>query len=439
MTDDIYKVKRITGPIDWETEVPGSKSITNRALLLAALSDGKAILQGMQFSEDAAYFLEALQRLGFCVRADEDGAFAEIHGMGGTIPNAQGEIYVGSAGTAARFLTAMLAASDGTYVVNASEQMKKRPMKPLLDALVSFGAAIEHLEAEGCLPVKIQGAGKAIRERGSATEIFLDISDSTQFLSALLLTAPMYPYGLDIHIVSKKTAGSYIGITRQMMASFGVELDFDGKTYRIPAGTSYKAADYRIEPDVSAACYFYAAAAITGGKATIKHIHKGSLQGDLKFLDVLEEMGCKVSDLPGKDGITVEGPAEGKLKGIEVDMNDFSDQALTLAAVAPFASSPVKILHIGHIRKQESDRIHAISSNLMRAGIRCDEGEDSVTVYPGTPKPCQIETFEDHRVAMAFSLLGLKADGIEIVNPGCCRKTFKNYFELLDKLSAECV
>ncbi len=218
-----------------------------------------------------------------------------------------------------------------------------------------------------------------------------------------------------------------------MMEQFGVKVDFDGVNYTIQGGAAYRSGCCQIEPDVSAACYFYAAAALTGGKTVVRHVTRECMQGDLKFLDVLVQMGCTVRDTP--DGIEVQGAAGGRMKGVTVDMKDFSDQAMTLAALAPFADGDVRIRNIGHIRLQESDRIHAIATELARLGISCEEEADAVTVHPGTPVPAEVQTYDDHRIAMAFALVGLRTEGIRIADPMCCRKTFENYFEVLERLT----
>lgn len=436
-----YEVKRLDRPVDWTVDVPGSKSMTNRALLMAALSDGEVKLEGVLFSDDSRHFLESLVSLGFMVDINESEKAVTVLGCGGNIPKKQAVINVGSAGTAARFLTAMLGFSDGEYTIEASEQMKKRPMQELFSLLTGVGANITYLETEGHLQVKICGrrnpkaGADQSKADGNPLQLSLDISKSTQFLSALLLISPMIPQGLDIHITSEKTDGSYIRITRKMLADAGVEVKYGGKNYRIDPKAVYQKKHYQIEPDVSAACYFYAAAAITGGRTLVKHVHKDNSQGDMKFLDVLAQMGCTVTEKA--DGIEVTGPAEDTLKGIEIDMNDFSDQALTLAAMAPFCKSDVHITHIGHIRGQECDRLHAMSEELTKRGITCTEEPDAITIKPGTPFPGIVSTYEDHRVAMSFALLGLKVDGIVIDNPSCCRKTFENYFDLLDQLSCK--
>ena len=426
-----YKVQKLHKPVDWVVEVPGSKSMTNRALLMAALADGTTTLKGVLFSEDSRNFLGSLKSLGFQTKIDENAKIVTVQGCNGTIPVTSGEIYVGSAGTAARFLTAMLAMAEGTFVINASEQMKKRPMKPLFKVLEELGAEIVCLDKEGFLPVQIKG----IRGRRPADErcsVKLDISESTQFLSALLLVSSMIKQGLHIEITSARKDGSYIQITRKMMEQFGAVVAFDGERYHIKSGMKYQSGCYQIEPDVSAACYFYAAAVLTGGRTVVKNVTWNCMQGDLKFLKLLEKMGAEVNDTP--DGIEVRGASNGKLKGITVDMKDFSDQTMTLAALAPFADSDVRIENIGHIRLQESDRIHAIATELTRLGIACEEEKDAITIHPGIPKPAVIQTYEDHRMAMAFALVGLKGGGIEISDPMCCRKTFETYFNVLDSL-----
>lgn len=435
MERERYLVKKVTEPIDWVVEVPGSKSMTNRAFLLAALSDGRVDMEGVLFSDDSRHFLSSLESLGFSLVIDEGKKCVSVDGCDGKIPKKEATIDVGSAGTAARFLTAMLGFSDGIYTIQASEQMKRRPMKPLFDLLVDCGAKISYLEKEGFLPVRIMGRAYGTNAKADADSlsISLDISKSTQFLSALLLISPMIKQGLHIHITSEKADGSYIRITRKMMQEFGAEVIFDGRDYEVKKGTSYHRTSYVIEPDMSAACYFYAAAAITGGRALVRRVHMDNTQGDLRFLKVLEQMGCTVCEK--EQGIAVTGPCEGKLQGITVDMNDFSDQALTLAAIAPFVEDIVRIENIGHIRGQECDRIHAIVKELRHLGIRCEEAEDAVTIYPGTPTGGIVETYEDHRVAMAFSLIGLRTEGVWIDNPACCGKTFENYFEILDRLT----
>lgn len=427
---DSYTVKPIfyhrTAPFDLTIEAPGSKSITNRALMLAALSDGETILNGALFSDDSRHFLQCLIDLGFDVSVDEAVHSVRVMGLGGRIPKETASIYVGSAGTAARFLTAMLGCAKGTYHLDASEQMKKRPMAPLLKTLTDLGCTITYDEKPGFFPFTIQSKGI------TAGEATVDIGDSSQFLSALLMSAVMMDHDFTIHITG--THGlSYIAMTMQMMQQFHADVvSPNAGTYHISGNSRYHACTYQIEPDVSAAAYFYGMAALSGGSVLVRHVHFDSLQGDIALLHTLEQMGCKAQDTP--DGIRLSGPSDGTLKGIDVDMGSFSDQALTLAAIAPFADGCMRIRNVGHIRLQESDRMAAIVENLNRMQIQAEIHGDDILIYPGQPGAAQIETYEDHRVAMAFSLTGLRAPGIVINNPLCCRKTFENYFEVLNEI-----
>ena len=322
MAGEIYKVQKQEAPIDWVVEVPGSKSMTNRALLMAALADGVTTLKGVLFSEDSRNFLGSLKSLGFRVETDEPAKTVSVEGLNGKLPVTAGEIYVGSAGTAARFLTAMLAMAEGTFVVNASEQMKKRPMKPLFQVLTELGAELVCLEKEGHLPVRIRGIGGRLPAQ-EACSVKLDISESTQFLSALMLVSPMIKQGLCIEVTSTRKDGAYIRITRKMMERLGAVVDFDGERYIMKSGLSYQAGCYQIEPDVSAACYFYAMAAVTGGSAIVRHMRKDSLQGDMKFLTVLEKMGCYISWKEGQ--LLLQGPEGGKLHGVAEPCSEGTD------------------------------------------------------------------------------------------------------------------
>ena len=418
------KIKKINGKISGTVVVPGSKSMTNRALLLAALSEGENTLSGVLFSDDSRHFLQSLADLGFEPVIDEQNKVVKIHGTGGVIPNKTGTINVGSAGTAARFLTAMLALSDGEYTIECSAQMEKRPMAELFRVLAGMGAEFTYIKEEGHLPAKVKGNG------GRCKPITMDISKSTQYLSALLMVTPVTKSGITIDISSEKKTGAYIKITMDMLKAFGVTVDFDGNTYRVNGGQKLTVGDYYVEPDVSAACYFYGAAALTGGSVTVKNIFYSSVQGDMKFLKVLEDMGAKVCET--LEGINVTGPA--RLKSVDVNMNDFSDQALTLAALAPFADGETIIRNVGHIRGQECDRMAAIVNELTRCGISCHVEGDDIHILAGKVGPAVIETYDDHRVAMSFTLMGLAAEGIVIDNPMCCKKTFENFYETMEKL-----
>lgn len=420
-------------------QVPGSKSITNRALLLATLAEGTSRLEGVLFSDDSRHFLKCIQDLGFETSVDEPGKVITVSGRGGSVPRREARQYVGSAGTAARFLTAYLGISEGTYFMDASEQMRKRPMAPLLASLRELGCEITFQEQEDCFPFTLHSHGFG------RNEITVDIGHSSQFLSALLISSCLAEKDFTIHV--KGTHGmAYIDMTCRMMEQFGVEVCRIPKgvkhldalnhndTFLVRSGQAYRPGNYHIEPDASAACYFYACAPLLHIPVLVEHIHFNSLQGDVAFLAVLEQMGCTATDT--ERGVLVTPPEAPGFPGVAIDMSACSDQAITLAAIAPFADSPTTITGIGHIRFQESDRISAIAAELAKMGIKCVETESSITIYPGSPRPSLVETYDDHRMAMGFSLTGLCAPGIVIDNPGCCRKTFENYFEVLDKVVA---
>lgn len=390
--------------------VPGSKSVTNRALLLASLARGESALFGMQSSGDAVSFLECVQKLG--VKVEREGDCCRV--FGGNLKKSA-SVNVGSAGTAARFLTALLGLSDGEYFLDSSEQMKKRPMKPLLDSLVSLGASVNYLEEEGHFPFVLKG-GKG------GGRVNVDVSSSSQFLSALLAVAPVAG-GLTV-----ETTGShgmaYVEMTVKMMEAFGVKVRREKNVFFVPAG-EYRPMRYLVEPDVSAACYFYALAALTGNTVAVEGVSLPSLQGDTAFLQVLREMGAKV------DGCIVTGR---ELHGVTVDMSAFSDQAITLACIAPFADSPTLITGIGHIRLQESDRLSAMATELRKLGCKVETGEDFIRIFPSSLHGGVVKTYDDHRMAMGFSLIGARVDGIVIEHAECCQKTFRAYFDVLDTL-----
>lgn len=445
-----YPMKPFITPPNIEVTVPGSKSMTNRALLLAALAKGRSVLKGVLFSDDSRVFMEALQTLGYAVEIDEKRAEVIIEGQGTQLPREGVEVYVGSAGTAARFLTAMLALSGGRYEVTSSTQMKGRPMRPLLEALESLGAKFEYKEAPYAFPFSILG-----RDDVSCDRVYLNIDESSQFLSALLLNNVFYPRGFTVELTGKRDAKAYVKISMKMMEEFGCSMEQRGENeYALLPEQHYTGREYQIEPDVSAACYFYGMAAINGGRARVDHVHFDSTQGDIRFLYVLEEMGCQVEDT--EDGIVVQGPVStggestgahkkgiyGRLQGININMSDFSDQTMTLAAVAVFAEGDTTISGVGHIRRQESDRIRGIVTELGRLGISCEEQDNGLIIHPGGVKatkesPVVLETYDDHRMAMALALIGTRAEGIVIDNPLCCRKTFENYFSVLTKLNLE--
>ena len=433
-----YKVKSIFKKINNDhiikVKVPGSKSITNRALLIAALAKGESRLKGALFSNDAKNMIVCLNTLGIKIDVNEEDELITVHGCGGRLPVKNANINVGSAGTAARFITAMLAFSSGVYHLDASEQMKKRPMKPLLDALISLGVIINYDEKEGHFPFTLDS-----REVKSG-RISLDTGISSQFLSAVIMTGFLLENGLRVDITGGRESLPYVDMTVKVIESFGAKVDTANEngftSYILKEGNSYEAREYDIEPDVSAACYFYAMAEILGCKAQVQGVYLDSIQGDIEFVKLLTKMGAVLSE--EKDGIIIQGAINGEYEGIEADLNSFSDQSLTLAAVSAFAKSPTKITGIAHIRLQESDRLLAIKTELERLGIKTEMGEGEITIFPTLidSSEVEMETYEDHRVAMAFSLIGLRKKGVVIKNPDCSAKTFKNYFEILDRITA---
>ena len=411
--------------------VPGSKSITNRALLLATLANGTSTLYDALFSDDSRHFLKCVQDLGFETHVDEANRTIIIRGQGGAVPFREASLYVGSAGTAARFLTAYLGLSQGTYHMDASEQMRRRPMAPLLASLKDLGCEVipDSADKEGHFPFTLHSHGFL------KNNILVNIDTSSQFLSALLIASCLCEQDFTTRIEGIHGM-AYIEMTKKMMAQFGVHTEqCSSDTFLTKAGQHYQALNYQIEPDVSAACYFYALSPLLTIPVLVNHVHFNSLQGDVAFIRILEQMGCIAEDT--SQGVLVHPPADGMLHGITTDMSSCSDQAITLAAIAPYADSPTTITGIGHIRHQECNRMSAIVTELTKMGISCESDEDSITICPGRPQPSKVETYDDHRMAMGFSLTGLRSPGIVIDNPGCCRKTFEDYFTVLDHVVSQ--
>jgi 3-phosphoshikimate 1-carboxyvinyltransferase len=402
-------------PLDLTVTIPGSKSITNRALLLAALAKGESRLSGMLLSDDTWAALKALQSLGVAIDLDEENLECKVTGCAGIFPKQSARVYCQDAGTTGRFLLAACASQAGEYLVEASEQLSRRPLNDLVQALVSLGADISGPNP-GHFPLTVKG------KKLAGGDIQISGKTSSQFVSALMLIAPYMQADLSLK-VSELISKPYVTMTEKMMASFGVKISANV----IAAGQCYQACDYVVEPDLSSASYFFAAAAVTGGQVTVKNIDRDNcLQGDVDFLTVLEKMGCSVEQLAG--AIKVIGPKQ--LQGVTVDMGDISDTMMTLAAIAPFASGVIHITNIANTRVKECDRIHAMSSNLQRLGVKVEEGEDFMKIHPGPVNAGVIDSFHDHRIAMAFSLVGLKQEGIIIDGSECTRKTFPDFFEL---------
>lgn len=446
------KIIPITHPLSAAVRIPGSKSLTNRALLISALSQGTTRLTNALFSDDSRYFAEALQALGFDLSFDEISREISITGLGGKIPAPKAELFIGNAGTAARFLSAFLTLGTGEYILDGDERMRERPIGDLVASLTQLGARIEplltHHSSQIAPPVKITASGLP----GGKTTVAGNIS--SQFLSALLMVAPYAQKPVEITLSTELNSKPYVDMTIAVMSDFGVDVQRNGyqsftiplthyATHNILSRSETEWTQYAIESDASAASYFFAAPAICGGTVRVENISRRSKQGDIAFLDVLAQMGCTVVE--AENCIQVTGPTRApvgggppdprQLRGIDVDMRDIPDTAQTLAAIAPFATGPTRIRGIASARVKETDRVAATCVELTRIGIHVEEHPDGMTIYPcESIQPALVHTYNDHRMAMAFSLIGLRAPGIEIENPDCVSKTFPTYFEVLETL-----
>jgi 3-phosphoshikimate 1-carboxyvinyltransferase len=418
-------IRPLKHPIDAVINVPGSKSITNRALVLAALAEGESALENALFSEDSHWCSQALQQLGIPLTAEAEAARFLVQGKGGVFPAAHADLFVGNSGTTARFLVAAAALGNGAYRFDGVPRMRQRPISPLLAALRQLGAQFSFEGAADAFPLTVHAAGL------QGGTVALEATNSSQYVSALLQAAPYAHSDVTICLTGDVVSEPYIEMTLRVMAQFGVFADkSDYRNYHVRAGQRYQAQRYVIEPDASNATYFFAAAALIGGRVRVPHLSANSLQGDARFVDVLEQMGCQVE----RAATYLEVRSTGQLRGVDVDLNAMSDTAQTLAAIAPFASTPTHIRNIGHIRHKETDRIAALATELRKLGAQVEERADSLTIYPSALQPAEIETYDDHRMAMAFAVTGLALDGVRIKNPACTAKTFPDYFVRFEAL-----
>lgn len=434
-----------TRPVSGPVRIPGSKSLTNRALLLAALCDAPVTLTGALFSDDTRLMAEALRRLGLAVQADEAAGTLAVSDQGNAFRAAQPvELFVGLAGTAARFLTALCAAAPrGSYRIQGTERMNQRPMKGLIDALRALGAEIRCTGVEGFFPIEIHARGL----RGGPVAI--DATESSQMLSALLMVAPLCAQPVEVTAVGG-VRWPFVQMTARIMQAFQpgatspVER-LDETRFRVRQGAS-PAYPFRgacaIEPDATAASYFAALPIVVGGTTRLSDLHLG-LQGDTAFLEVLREVGANVA--PGAAGFEIARGALATLRGVDRDFSGFSDTFLTLAAISPLLAGPTRISGIAHTRKQETDRVAGMATELRRLGQHVVETEDSLTITPDldalrAARGAVIRTYHDHRFAMSFGILGshdLHGDGrpwLTIDDPGCCAKTFPHFFDVLADL-----
>jgi 3-phosphoshikimate 1-carboxyvinyltransferase len=413
-------------PIDCEVRVPGSKSITNRVLLIAAMAAGRSLLEGVLLADDTRYMLEALRNLGFTLEVHEPEAVVAVEGGRGEVPASAADLFVGGAGTAMRFLTGFLTLARGRFRIDGNQRMRQRPIGPMLDALASLGVQAVSEYGNGCPPLIIEARGRDFR--GGACR--LDARQSSQFASGLLLPAPLWAEGLQLTVVGA-VAQPFVEMTLALMRRWGVCAKSAAKTIRIPGGQRYTARRFAVEPDASNLSYFAAAAAICGGRVRLSGIGNDSVQGDLAFLGILEKMGAVIR----WESNAVEVRSNGRLAGVDVDMSSMPDMVPTLAAIAPFADSPTFIRNVGFIRYHESDRLKALANELRRLGAQVTELDGGLGIVPSKLSPATVETYDDHRIAMSFAVTGLKLEGLKIKNPDCVAKTYPTFFSDLTSLT----
>ncbi len=404
--------------------IPGSKSISHRMVICAALSSGTCLVSNVLESQDVMLTINALRQMGAGIEKKNENTY-EIQGFNGFPQKSLDPVYLGNSGTSMRLLAGIAALGNTEFVLTGDERMCQRPMDELLAALKKIGIIAFSRNAAGTPPIIIQGKSRL----GGQT--FLDCSKSSQYLSALLLMGGLLDNGLEITLASRPVSMPYIGLTCDIMAQFGVTTRKKSDTlYHVPGRQTFEPGHYHVEPDLSNAGYFWAAGAICRQPVYVKHISKKSLQGDLALIDHFEKMGCVLYH--SSDGIGVKG---GDLEGIEVDMSDTPDAVPALAVVAAFAKGRTCIYNIAHLREKECDRIDAIVTELNKTGIKATQGDDYMIIHGGRPKGARIETYNDHRIAMAFSIMGLVIPGIEIENPGCVAKSFPNFWDVLNTLN----
>lgn len=430
------------GALDGRIRVPGSKSITNRALLLAAMADGESILSGALESDDTVVMRAALEATGIGLSTrpatpdsgdgDGDGEDWIVQGRGGRFDSGPGGdplvLDCGNSGTTVRFLTAALTLADGPIVVDGNARMRERPISDLVHSLRALGAELTVTGQNDCPPVRVHGGGLP----GGAAMI--DGRQSSQYVSAVLQAAPYAAQDVELSfqdgvIVSRP----YIDLTLEVMRAFGADVDWtDDDRLRVRAGQTYQPREYTIEPDASSAAYPFCAAAIAGGSVSVAGVREDSLQADFKILGLLERMGCGVQR--EGDVVTVVGSPKPLRSLGEIDMNDFPDAVLAYAVVALFADGPTTITNVGNLRIKETDRLAALETELHKLGARTKTGPDWLRIEPGPMRGAQIETYDDHRMAMSFALAGLRIPGVVILDPGCVSKTWPGYFDAFDTL-----
>ncbi len=417
---------RPRGPLAARVRPPGSRSLTNRALLAAALAAGESVLVGANESDDALAMREGLRALGVQIRVD--GERWSVSGCAGHLP-ARGrvELDVRASGTTARFLTAAaaLTAPGVDVLLDGSARMRERPIGDLVAALVALGADATALGAGGCPPVRVRGGGLA------GGEVAIDARRSSQYVSGVLLVAPCAARDVSIALVEGRLVSRpFVDLTLAVMRDFGADAEWrDADRLFVRAGRGYRGREYGIEPDAQSAVYAFAAAAIAGGRVEVADLSRTSVQGELGFLDALAQMGCAVER--GTHAITLR--AAQRLRGIRIDANPWPDAALALAVVALFAEGPTEIVNVANLRIKETDRLAALETEIRRLGGNAEAGPDWLRIEPGPLHGATIETYDDHRMAMSFALAGLAVPGVSIRNPGCVAKTWPDFFRVLER------
>lgn len=404
-------------PVRGTIRPPGSKSLTNRALIVAALAEGTSLLAGALDSQDTRVMVESLGRLGIGVEHTPAAATLSVVGCGGALPARTADLWLENSGTSIRFLTAVCCLGHGQYRLDGNARMRERPIGALVGALSNLGARARCELGNDCPPVVLEASGIS----GGTVPVAGNVS--SQFLSALLMAAPAARAPVTIEVAGALVSEPYVRMTVAVCQAFGVAIDCRSAGIFRVEPQRYRGRDYVIEPDASAASYFFAAAAATRGEVCVPGLTRSARQGDVAFVEILRQMGCAVEY--GADSITVRGAA---LKGVDVDMNAISDTAQTLAAIAPFAEGPTRIRGIAHVRHKETDRIAALAAELRRIGQQVTEHDDGLTIAPAPIRPATIETYDDHRMAMSFAVTGLAAAGITIADPECTQKTYPRFF-----------
>ncbi|HEY9074177.1 MAG TPA: 3-phosphoshikimate 1-carboxyvinyltransferase [Desulfobaccales bacterium] len=401
--------------------LPGSKSYTHRALVAAALATGESVLSNALKAEDTELTAQALAQLGAGI--DWQGDTIRVRGAGGRWRPVAEPLYLGNSGTSMRFFTALVALGQGTYTLTGTERLCQRPLGELLKALEQLGVQAASERGDGCPPVTVRGGLTGGRAALSGKV-------SSQYVSALLFIGPLAPEGVKIEITDELVSRPYVDLTLEVLGDFDISYYREGyRFFQVPGGQVYQPLDYAIEADASSASYFWAAAAVTGGKVTITNLTLDSCQGDAAFPRVLERLGCTVES--SESGLAVRG---GELHGIEVDMAAMPDLVPTLAVVAAFAPGETVITGVAHLRHKESDRLAAVATELKKMGIAARETADGLIIPGGTPHGAAIDTYQDHRLAMSFAVAGLKVPGVVINDPGCVAKSFPDFWEYFDKL-----